>query len=54
MLAVELMMERKAQRTILNKLNELSPSGQATNLVSYLSLFGLSDIDANEIGLIAP
>lgn len=54
MLAVELMMERKAQRTILNKLNELSPNGQATNLVSYLSLFGLSDIDANEIGLIAP
>ncbi|HCE53160.1 MAG TPA: TIGR02444 family protein, partial [Shewanella baltica] len=25
-----------------------------TNLVSYLSLFGLSDMDANEIGLIAP
>lgn len=54
MLAVELMMERKAQRTILNKLNKLSPNGQSTNLASYLSLFGLSDMDASEIGLTAP
>ncbi|MCS6100755.1 TIGR02444 family protein [Shewanella baltica] len=54
MLDVELMMERKAQRTILFKIKELTPNGKTTNLVSYLSLFGLSDRDANEIGLIAP
>lgn len=54
MLDVELMMERKAQRTILNKINGLLPSGQSSNLVSYLSLFGLGDADVNSMGMLAP
>jgi hypothetical protein len=54
MLDVELMMERKAQRTILNAINGLSPTGEQTNLVSYLALFGLSAADVNALDLIAP
>ncbi|MDH1624715.1 MULTISPECIES: DUF2390 domain-containing protein [Shewanella] len=54
MLDVELMMERKAQRTILHAVNDLSPSGQQTNLVSYLALFGLSAADVIALALIAP
>ena len=54
MLDVELMMERKAQRTILHAVNDLSPSGQQTNLVSYLALFGLSAADVTGLDLIAP
>lgn len=54
MLDVELMMERKAQRTILHAVNDLSPSGQQTNLVSYLALFGLSAADVTALDLIAP
>ncbi|MCH7422514.1 DUF2390 domain-containing protein [Shewanella sp. MM_2022_3] len=54
MLDVELMMERKAQRTILHAVNDLSPSGQQTNLVSYLALFGLSAADIIALDLIAP
>ena len=54
MLDVELMMERKAQRTILHAVNDLSPSGQQTNLVSYLALFGLSAADVIALDLIAP
>ncbi|WP_249555036.1 DUF2390 domain-containing protein [Shewanella sp. 8A] len=54
MLDVELMMERKAQRTILHAINDLSPSGQQTNLVSYLALFGLSAADVTALDLIAP
>ncbi|QYJ78268.1 DUF2390 domain-containing protein [Shewanella acanthi] len=54
MLAVELMLERKAQRTILNAVNGLSPTGQQTNLVSYLTLFGLSAADVNALDFIAP
>ncbi|MDL3986798.1 TIGR02444 family protein [Shewanella xiamenensis] len=54
MLDVELMMERKAQRTILHTVNDLSPSGQQTNLVSYLALFGLSAADVIALDLIAP
>lgn len=54
MLEVELMIERKVQRTILNSMNGLSPSGQQTNLVSYLSLCGLSVAELNQVTLIAP
>lgn len=54
MLDVELMMERKAQRTILNTVNGLSPKGNQTNLVSYLTLCGLSAADVNSLSLIAP
>ncbi|MGL4838054.1 MAG: DUF2390 domain-containing protein [Shewanella sp.] len=42
MLEVELMLERKAQRSILHAIQALSPEGTQTNLLSYLSLFGLS------------
>ncbi|NMH65340.1 TIGR02444 family protein [Shewanella salipaludis] len=41
MLALELMLERKSQRLILHKLNQLTPEGTQTNLSSYLGLFGL-------------
>lgn len=54
MLDVELMLERKSQRSILNKLNELSPSGQKNNLVSYLAQFGLSAEDIELLELITP
>ncbi|EGM71486.1 DUF2390 domain-containing protein [Shewanella sp. HN-41] len=54
MLNVELMIERKAQRTILKIINGLSPNGRQTNLVSYLSLFGLGEGDVKQLGLIAP
>lgn len=42
MLEVELMIERKAQRSILHAIQALYPEGTQTNLLSYLSLFGLS------------
>ena len=54
MLDVELMMERKAQRTLLTKLNTLAPQGHHANLVNYLSLFGLSEGDVRTLGLITP
>lgn len=54
MLDVELMIERKAQRIILNTINNLSPKGQQANLVSYLSLFGLAEGDVQQLGLITP
>jgi uncharacterized protein (TIGR02444 family) len=54
MLDVELMIERKVQRTILNTINGLAPEGNQGNLVSYLSLFGLGEADVKQLGLITP
>lgn len=54
MLDVELMIERKAQRIILNAINNLQPKGQQANLVSYLSLFGLAEGDVQQLGLVTP
>ena len=45
MLDVELMLERKSQGLILHKLKQLSPSGESSNLGSYLSLFNLNKSD---------
>ncbi|EDQ02018.1 TIGR02444 family protein [Shewanella benthica] len=45
MLDVELMLERKSQRLILHKLKQLSPSGESSNLGTYLSLFNLNKAD---------
>lgn len=53
-LDVELMIERKVQGVILNTINELTPNGRQANLVIYLSLFGLSAIDVQQLGLISP
>ncbi|MCL1089938.1 TIGR02444 family protein [Shewanella profunda] len=54
MLDVELMMERKAQRAITRTLKGLTPNGLRTNLVSYLSLFGLGEADVKQLDLLTP
>lgn len=54
MLDVELMMERKAQRTITCTLRRLNPLGLKTNLLSYLSLFGLGEADVKQLALLTP
>ena len=51
MLDVELMMERKAQRIILNTANTLMPEGNQANLVSYLGQFGIGEADIESLGL---
>jgi uncharacterized protein (TIGR02444 family) len=43
MLNVELIMERKSQQMLLQKLNQLQADGDASNTNNYLSLFGLDE-----------
>jgi uncharacterized protein (TIGR02444 family) len=43
MLNVELIMERKSQQMLLQRLNQFSAEGEANNTNNYLSLFGLDE-----------
>ncbi|ABE56455.1 conserved hypothetical protein [Shewanella denitrificans OS217] len=43
MLNVELIMERKSQQMLLQRLNQLQADGDASNINNYLSLFGLDE-----------